>query len=344
MLSLQNEIVAAITRGIKLQLTPQQQARLARARPVNPEAYEAYLKGMFYLNKFTPEGFEKGLAYLQQAIDKDPADPFPYAGLALGYTLIGHERFPDAFARAKAAARKAQELGGMLAETQLALGEIKLYSDWDIAGAEPYLRSALELNPSLAEAHRHYSWYLNLTGRRDEGFAEMRRAQEVDPLTPLYAADLGWQYWLAGQYGNAMVEAGKSLELNPNFVEGLTVVGYVYADRGMYEDAIAAHEKAAAADKSWKWPLAVTYARAGRTGEARMLAAELKKEPTPMNAWGLAQIYAALGEKDEAFRWLEAAYKSRFSWMPWIQKDPFFAPLRDDPRFQELVRRMNLPE
>jgi len=342
-LSLQNEIVAAITRKTRLQLTPQEQARLASARPVNPEAYEAYLKGMFYLHKFTPEGFEKGLAYLQQAIEKDPADPLPHAGLALGYCLMGHERFPDAFARAKAAAGRAQELGGALAETQLAFAEIKFYSDWDLAGAEQDLRQALELNPSLAEAHRHYSWYLNVTGRKEEAFAEMKRTQEIDPLTPTYPADLGWQYWLAGRNDDAISEARKSLELNPNFAVALAVVGYGYAAKGMYDEAISAHQRAATADKHWRWPLGRTYALAGRKEEARKLARELQKDPMPINAFGLAGIYAALGEKDEAFRWLETAYQLRFSWMPWITIDHSFAPLRGDPRFQEMVQRVNTP-
>jgi serine/threonine protein kinase/Flp pilus assembly protein TadD len=343
-LSLENNIVSAITQAIRLHLTPEERTHLANARPVNPEAYDAYLRGMYHLNQFTPEGFEKGLKYLQQAIDKDPSNPLPYAGLALGYCLMGHERFPDAFIRAEAAAQKALELGGTLAETQLALGEIKFYHDWDIAGAEPYLRSALQLNPSLAEAHRQYSWYLNVIGSRDQAFAEMKRAEEVDPLTPLYPADLGWQYWLAGQYDDALAEARKSLDLNPNFAEGLIVEGYVYADKGMFDQAIAAHQKAAAADKAMRWPLAVTYVRAGRQDDARKLAAELEKQPTPVNAWGLTQIYAALGEKDEAFRWLNVAYTSRFSFMPWIQEDPFFASLRSDPRFQKILRNIKFPE
>lgn len=342
-LSLQNEIVAAITREIKLELTPQEQARLASARPLDPEAYEAYLKGRFYLNKYTPEGFEKGLAYLQQAIEKDPANPLPYAGLALGYSLIGHEAIPDAFTRAKAAARKALELGETLAETQEALAEIKLYSAWDFAGAEQDLRRALELNPSLPDAHAHYAWYLQLAGRIDDALAEMRRAQEVDPLNPLWPAWLGWQYWEAGQLDEAIGEARKSLELNPDFPWGLYVLGAAYAQKGMYEEAMAAHEKAGAVSPAVRWPLGHTYALAGRKHEARKVAAELEKKPTPMNAWGLAEIYTALGEKDQAFRWLEAGFKLRFSWMPWIGIERPFEPLRSDPRFQALLRQMNLP-
>lgn len=343
-LALQNDIATAVAGKIRVALTPAERSDLAKARPVNPKAYEAYLRGKFFLDKMTPEGFEKGLAYMQQAIRIDPNNPSPYAGLALAYCRMGHDRFPDAFSRAEAAARKAVALGGELAETQLALGEIKFYKDWDVAAAGPYYQSALQLNPSLAEAHRQYSWYLNVLGRTQEAFAEMARAEETDPLSPLYPADLAWQYWEVGQYKRAMQEARKSLEMSPNFGEGLTVVGYVYADQKMYDKAIAAHRKAAAADKAWRWPLGIAYARAGRRAEALALAAELKKEPTPMNAWGLAQIYTALGDKDQALHWLRVAYKSRFSFIPWLNSDPRFAALRSDPRFQELASHIRFPK
>ncbi len=342
-LSLQNEIVEAITRQIRVQLTPEERTQLSRARPVDPQAYEAYLRGMYHLNKLTPEGFEKGLAELQKAVDGDPSDPYAWAGLALGYSLVGHDRFPDSFERARAAAKRAEELGGTLAKTRLALAEIRLYSDWDVAGALPEFRSAVELDPSLAEAHRHTSWCLNASGQREEGFAEMRRAQQVDPLSPVFRADLGWQYWLARDDDAALREARKALELNPDFAVAWAVVGYAYAAKGMFDEAIEAHRKAAAADADWRWPLGRTYALAGRRDEAEKLAEELKKEPTPLNAFGLAGVYAALGDKDEAFAWMARAAELRFSWMPWIRMDHSFAPLRGDPRFAEFCRRWKLP-
>jgi tetratricopeptide (TPR) repeat protein len=175
----------------------------------------------------------------------------------------------------------------------------------------------------------------------------MKRAREVEPLTPIFAADLGWQYYWEGQYDKAIEEARKSLELDPTFNQGLVVLGYVYAEKGMYAEAIAAHEKLAATDHTWRWPLARTYAQAGRKDEARrVLAKFLGEKPKPTDAfsgWFLAEIYIALGEKDEAFRWLEAAYKDRHSLLPWLTDNPVYAPLRSDPRFQDLVRRMNLP-
>ncbi len=162
-------------------------------------------------------------------------------------------------------------------------------------------------------------------------------------MNPVWPAWRGWQCWWVGRWEEAIQEAQKSLELNPEFPWGLYVLGAVYAQKGMYEEAIAAHRKAATVSPAVRWPLGHTYALAGRRDEARKIAAELKKEVTPMNTWGLGEIYAALGEKDEAVRWLEEAFKLRFSWMPWIEKVPTLASLRDEPRFQDLVRRMKLP-
>ena len=339
-LSLQNDIVGAIARKAKLPLTVEEQARLRTARRVNPQAFEAYLKGRFYLNKFTPEGFRQGVAFMQEAIDKDPANPLPYSGLALGYSLIGHEAMPDAFTKAKAAARKASEMGESLAETEEALAEIKLYWDWDMTGAEKAFQRALALNPNLPDAHAHYSWYLLVIGRDDEAYAEMRRSIETDPLTPIWSTWLGWQYWWRGRNDEALAMAKKSLELNPEFPWGLYVLGAVYAQTGRFEDAIAAHEKAAAASPATKWALGRTYALAGRREEAHKIAKELEKNPTPMDAWGLAEISTALGDKDSAFKWLEEARKRRFSWMLWIRGATPLAPLRSDPRFQDLERRI----
>jgi serine/threonine protein kinase len=347
-LSLQNEIVSAITSEMRLQLTPQEKARLAIAPTVNPEAHVAYLKGRSFLNKLTPEGIEKGLEYLQQAIDIDPTSPLPYAGLALGYCTIGHGPSPPRgiWDRAKAAALKAEELGGTLAETEAALGIIYLYFDWDWAGAEQAFQRALALNPSLPDAHRNYSWYLLMAGQRDEAEAEMKRAIEVDPLTPLWVSDLAWQYWSAGRNEEAIDTVLKSLELDPNFAQSLGILGTLYSEKGMYEKAIAVHQKLSAVIPK-NWDLVRTYALAGRRDEAwDMLARLLAEEPKPTgtDAWVLVEIYATLGGKDEALRWLEKAFEERCSYLPWLRENPAYAPLRSDPRFQDIVRRMKLPE
>jgi serine/threonine-protein kinase len=348
-LSLQNEIVGAVIQELKFQLTPQEEARLASAPPVNPEAHMAYLKGRSFLNKLTPEGIEKGLEYLREAIEKDPTNPLPYAGLALGYCLIGHGPSPppDTFARAKAAALKAEELGGTLAETEAAFGAIYLYSDWDWAAAEKAFRNALELNPSLPDAHRNYSWYLFVVGERDQALAEMQRAIEVDPLAPLWNSDLGWQHWIEGRPQEALEGARKALELDPNYDQAIWLQGLVYSSQGMHEEAIEAHQRLAAQYRRWKWPLVRTYVVAGRVDEARKLLAEyLEGDPKPTGGWDgwfLVGIYAALGEKDEAFRWLEETYKERNSLLPWLHVVPHYASLQDDPRFLQMMQRLNIP-
>ncbi len=348
-MSLENEIVTAIAREVNVRLTPEERSRLASERTVNPEAYVAYTKGRFYLNNLTLEGLQTGLKYMQEAIDKDPTNPLPYAALALGYCRIGHSTNPppDAFARAKEAALKAEELGGMLAETETALAQIQIFEEWDWEGGGKALQHALTLNPSLPDAQRMYSWYLMLIGRTNEAIAAMKRAIEVDPLTPLWISDLGWQYWSAGQYQEAMDAQQKALELNPNFEQGLAVLGYLYAEKGRFEEAIAAHQKLDSSSPR-NWDLVRTYALAGRQDEARKLLAELlEKDPKPTGArdgWDLAQVYAAMGDKDEAFRWMEAAVKEHNSFIPWMRQNPAYAPLRSDPRFQELVNYMKLPK
>jgi TolB-like protein/tetratricopeptide (TPR) repeat protein len=345
-LTLSGEVARTIAREVKVALTPTEETQVAGARRVNPETHEAYLKGMFYLNKFTPEGFEKGLAYINQAIDSDPADPLAYAGLAAVYTTMGHDPRPpsQALPRAKAAALKALELDETLAEAHAALAEVRMYYDWDLAGTERSFRRALELNPNLAMAHGQYAWFLTLFGRWDEALAEQKRAQELEPLAPVFTAYLGWMYLWQERYEDAMVEARKSLELDPDFPIGHYVMGTAYAEMGMYEESIAAHEKAGAVSPGWRWGLGVTYALAGRNDEALMVLDELEKEVYQWDTWGLAEIYATLGDKDGAFRWLEAAYEQRHSYIPWLNEFPAFEPLRDDPRFQDLLRRMKFPK
>jgi len=346
-LTLLSEVARTIARQIEITVTPDQEARLAARRPVNPETYVAYLKGMFHLNKSTPEGTEKGLDYLRQATEKDPTDALAYGGLALGYAVSAHGPGAptDASVQATAAALKALELDDTLAEAHSALAINKLYDDWDWAGAEQAFQRALKLNPSLAPTRGHYSFYLLLFGHTNEASAEMRRVQELDPLAPIYYAWQGWQYWWTGQYDEAIDEARKSLELDSDFPIGLYVLGNAYAEKGMYEEAIKEHQRAGEVSRAWKYALGRTYAMAGRQDEARLVLAELEADSTPWDTWFIAQIYAVLGEKDEAFRWLESSFESpRHHYLPWINYPPAFKSLHDDPRFGDLLRRMNLPE
>jgi len=337
-LALHSDVARAIAGEVKVTLTPDEETHLASARPVNPETYELYLKGMFYVNKFE---IEQGLTYFNQAIENDPADPLAYAGLALGYVTIGHSGMApeqDVWPKARAAALTALRLDETLAEGHAALADVKLYYERDWEGAEQAFLRADELNPNLAMNHYHYAWYHALFGRLDEAIVEHKRAQELDPLTPLHTAWLGGLYWIGGDYEKAIEECQKAFELDPDNWGALHVLGHVLAETGMYEEAIAAHQKAGDLAS-----LGRTYALAGRLDEAQKILAELdEKETTPGVAFGLAKLYTALGDKDQAFRWL--AYEPPNYSVPWVRVLPTFEPLWDDPRFKDMMRRMNLPE
>ena len=344
---LYSEVARAIAREIKVKLTPQEETHFASTSPVNPEALEAYLKGGFHWGLGTAEGQEKGLTFYHQAVEKDPMFAMAYAGLAFAYNSIGHSAMatPDSFPRALAAARSALRLDESLVEGHAALALVKTYHEWDWEGAEMAYQRVLELNPSLAFAHYHYSWYLVLFGRMEEAIEEHILAKELDPLNPLHTAWLGALYRREGRYEEAIDEARRSLELNPDFPIGWLVLGNVYADKGMYEEAIAAHQKLAEVSPQWSWALGRTYARAGKGDEARKIVDELEKEEvTPSRAYGLARLCTALGEKDEAFRWLEVAFERPPFGLPWLRVSLWSVPLRDDPRFNDLLRKMNLPQ
>jgi TolB-like protein/tRNA A-37 threonylcarbamoyl transferase component Bud32/Flp pilus assembly protein TadD len=347
-LALQGEIASVIAEKVRAALTPTERARLASARPVNPETYEAYLKAMFYMYKKTPEGFAKGLALLQEAIKKDPADPLPYAGLALAYPIIFHGpggTIPprEGFPRARAAALKALELDESSAQAHAALAAIKFYFDWDWTGAEKEFRRALELNPNLPEAHAHYGWYLLMFGHFEEGLAEEKRAVELDPLTSIYTAWVGWMYLIPRQDDKAIAEARKALELDPNAPDALYVLGAAYGDKRMFEQAIAAHKKLATVNPDWKYGLGETYALAGRKGDALKIVAGMEREDYSKFGLFIAMIQIKLGDKEETFRSLEAAYEYHHIWLPWELQNSEF-PWQSDPRFQELRRRMNFPQ
>jgi tetratricopeptide (TPR) repeat protein len=319
---------------------------------VNPETYRAYLRGIFYLNQFTPEGFEKGLAYLHEAIANDPGDPLAYAALARGYSLIGHSANPPpgAWARAKEAATKAAMLDPELPEAHTALAEISLYYDWDWTAAGESFERAIELNPSQDWAHAHYGWYFQLMGDADRGIEEMKKAQEIGPLMPLWSAWLAWLYWGEGELDRALLEAQSAVELNANFPWSLHVLGGVYAAKGMFEEALATHEQLRPINPTIaNWGFATTYALMGRRDDALMVAAELAERPGQKDLLYLALIHSTLGNKEEALTWLEAAHAAHIDWFPWAGAragSDFTKPmeiLADEPRFQALIEGLDLP-
>jgi serine/threonine-protein kinase len=319
---------------------------MAVDRSVDPETHEMYLKGMYHLNKFTPEGIQKGLQYLHQAVEKTPDEPLAHAGLALAYNLISHMPAPppDAVPKARAATERALELDPNLAEAQLSLAMISIYTDWDRSLAKRAYERALELNPSLAMAHAHFCFCLTAEGEVKRGLSELHQAQKLDPLHPMYPGWLGESYYVFGDFERAIEESKKALELNPDLPIGLFSLGSAYARKGMFEDALELHKRVAELSPSYRFALGETYALAGRRDEARKIVADLESQPSVWDSWGIALIYQALGETDNAFHWLEVAYRQRHPYVQWFRMPRNFRDLSEDPRYGDLAKRLNLPD
>jgi serine/threonine protein kinase/Flp pilus assembly protein TadD len=343
-LGLQGEIAQTIAGQVQVELAPQEKTHFAASRSIDPQTYELYLKGMFHIKKITPDGFQRGLQYLHEAEERDPDQPIILAGIAKAYGLIAHisNPGPEIYENSRKRALKALELDPNLAEAHLELALTQVYFDRDRVAAGQSYRRALELNPSLHYAYIHYGWFLLLQGRVDEAVVEMKRAIELDPLEPLYLSWLGYMYWWEGEYDKAIEEAQNALELNPNYPVALFVLGNAYADKGMFEEALAANKKAAELNPRRKWALGITYGKAGRKEDALAIAAELEATGSIKSTWRLALIYAAIGDRDKTFYWLNQAYERGANYIQWFIRDGNFDKFQDDPRYLELAQRMNL--
>ncbi len=350
-LALQNRVAGAIADQIRINLTPQEQAALKNVKVVNPEAYESYLKGRYFWNKRTADGLKVALAYFKQAIEEDPKYAQAYSGLADTYALLGDWQYAvmtpkEAFPKAKAAAIKALELDSSLGEAHNSLAFVLDGFDWDFDSAGKEFQRAIELSPGYATAHHWYAWHLSLLGRYDEAIAEMRKAQNLDPLSLIINADLAELLVLAHSYDESIRQSRKTIEMDPNFALAHNQLAQAYLQKHMYDEAVA--ELQEAVKLSGDSPtcianLARAYVASGKRSEAVKLLGDLKKRSNPgySNASEIAMIYASLGDTDQAMNWLEKGYEERFN--PGVLLRPGFDPLRSDPRFQNLVRRIGLP-
>ncbi len=349
--ALQDDFSRAIAEQIQVHLAPQEQGRLASARPVNPQAYDAYLKGRFFWNKRTPEAMNTAVKYFQQAIETDPNYAPGYVGLADCDQLLvyfGQLSPSDGFTRARVAAQKALVLDSRLAEAHTTLASIKGDFDWDWPGAEAEYKRALELNSSYATAHHWYAEFLAGNGRLEEATAEIKRAQETDPLSPVIATTLGEMYCRRGQCDKAAEQYKKVLEMYPGFPQAQYLLAEAYARMGMYEKAVAEVKRAERGQHlgaGWaSITLAYAAAMSGRRQEALNLVERVKKETDPQHVdYNLAFIYASLGEKDLAFERLEGALRSHDFSLVLVQADYRLDSLRSDARYKDLLHRMNLP-
>ncbi|MGH9864796.1 MAG: tetratricopeptide repeat protein, partial [Candidatus Acidiferrales bacterium] len=343
-LSLQEEVARAIASEVKVTLTPDEQARLASARAVNPKAHDDYLQGS-YLNKGTSSQQRKALEYFEDAIRIDPKYAPAYAGLADYYwsnqELNPNKRMP----KAKEYAERALDLDPNLADARMALGAIHFHADWDWVAAEKEFKRAIELSPSDVEAHRMYSVYLAAMGRADEALAESAKAQQLDPLSIWAQITSGYMFYFTRHYDKAIDQCGKALELDPNSVGAYDCLGTSYTAEGKYEQAIASSQKASALsnnDPARLVGLGRAYALAGRKADALRVLEQLRRMSGRMYVppYFFATIYADLGQRDEAFRWLNKAFEERDSYLPWLKVDGAFDPLRTDSRLQQLLLRL----
>jgi DNA-binding winged helix-turn-helix (wHTH) protein/tetratricopeptide (TPR) repeat protein len=337
------KIAAEVSDRLCLKLTGEEQHRLTRRHTENAGAYHLYLKGRYYFNKLTPDGVQKGIEHFRQAIDKDPQYALAYAGLGDGHNYLAHRE------EAKQAVRRALELDPGLGEAHASLGWFRFLYDWDFAGAENEFVEALALNRNYAEAHHWYSIYLANMGRHDEGFKHSRLAVERDPLSLLMNMTQALNCYLARQYDAAIEQLRQVIEMDANFPAAHSVLGLVYVQRQMYREALTEFEKVLelikgvpVAEASVKVLICQAYAGWGRKNEALQLLGEVNTAGTA-SPYLLAGVHAALGAADQAFALLEQAYDQRDVQLVSLKVDPSLDGLRNDQRFDELIRRVGLP-
>jgi TolB-like protein/DNA-binding winged helix-turn-helix (wHTH) protein/Tfp pilus assembly protein PilF len=351
-LALQSKVARDITEQIQVTLNRQEQAALVKSAPVNPQAYEAYLKGRYFWNKRTEDGLTKAIEYFRHAIELDPTYAQAYSGLADSYALSGDWEYgilspQDAFTQAKAAATKALALDDSLSEAHTSLAfALDLYG-WNWNAAEEEYKLAIKLNPGYATAHHWYAWHLLVLGHNSEGISELRKAKSLDPLSLIISADMADAMCIAHLYNESVQESKKTLELDPGFAVAHYELGQALSQKHMYNEATNEFQKAidlsghsAAFDSN----LAYVYALSGHKEAATKIAKtlEARHDQTPSADANIALIYLGLDDQDSAMTWLNRAYEARFN--PSILLRPAFDPLRSDARFRDLLRRIGIQQ
>ena len=343
-LVLQGEVAQAIADEISIDVTPQEQARLVRPRAVSKEAQDLYLLGLHFLNSGDPR---KASGYMQQAIDKDPNYAAAHAGLANAYGWLGEAGWMpyfEAFSKQKDAATKAIEIDDELPEGHVELANAVLDLSWDWATCERELKRALELNPSSASTHATYGFYLLRVGRLQEAMEQLNHHLDLDPVSSRSFMNAGFTYYFARQYDDALTQIQRANAMGPNPIETIFPLGAIYIEKGRYQEGIEEFQKLG------NQPHALghagnAYGRIGRSSEARELILKLQEHVRKegLGRYEVALIYSALGERDEAFAWLEKSFAAHDKGLTYLRIDPCLDPLRSDHRFQDLVRRVGFP-
>jgi len=351
-LALQSRVASAIVNEIRINLTPEEQQRLASTRSVSAEGYEDYLKGRYYWNKRSQQGLTKAIEYFQLATEKDPHYALAFAGLAdcysiIGSAIVGTVPSQDVAPKAKAAALRALELDDTLAEAQTSLATVRFNYDWDWPGAAQGFQRSIELNPSYATAYQRYSLYLMAMGRTKESLAQMNRARELDPLSISMSFSLGWRLYMAHQYDQAIEQLQNTLDMDPNFALPRMVLGQAYEQKGAYPQALAELQKAISASHDSPQMLGALghfYGASGNRSAAEKVLAQLMEQSKKqyVSPFYVAIVYAGLSENDKALDWLEKAYKDRSNAIVFSKVDPQLDALRSSPRFKSLLHRLAL--
>jgi len=349
-MALEEELANEIARAINFSLSPQQQARLDRK--VSPEAFQLYLKGRYLWNKRTEDGFRRAIAYFQEAVAKEPDYAEAYAGLADSYLLLGGYRFVpqnESVPKARANAQRALQLSGSLADAHATLGLISENYDWNWTEAESKYRQAIAFNPSYATAHHWYGEYLGLMGRFEEGLAEINAAESLDPLSMIISNDHAGILFLARQYDKAILQFRKTLEMDPNFYPARSGLLQAELEKGRVDpQSLAAleHVQLPTDPAEREAILAFAYARSGRRAEAQKILRHLENlaEQGHRQDENMVIVYLGLGDKEKSLAYMEKEYTERSTGLMGLKVHPMFDPLRSDPRFQGLLRRMNFPQ
>jgi TolB-like protein/DNA-binding winged helix-turn-helix (wHTH) protein/Tfp pilus assembly protein PilF len=352
LVSLQSDIARDVSNKLKTKLTGADEQRLVKTYTANAEAYQLYLKGRYFWYKFSPADHQKAFEYFNQAIAKDPNYALAYAGLADTYGASATNSWipsKEGYRKSKAAVRKALEIDDTLAQAHATLGAMNMFSDLDWEAAEREYKRAIELNPNYEITYELYSYLLSALGRPDEAIAMAQRGLELDSLSTLLSEDVAAAYYLARQYDRAIEQIQKTREIEPNRPGSYIALGGIYDVKGMYEESITEYQKAINASERTSTILGLlghVYAVSGKRNEVGKILNEMKEmsKQKYVSPYDLATLYVGLGEKDKALEQLNYAYEEQSGWMIYLKVEPLFDPLRSDPRFKNLLKRMNLPE
>jgi eukaryotic-like serine/threonine-protein kinase len=350
-LGTQTDISREIVTKLRLRLTEDEEKRVTKPAAENPEAYQLYLKGRYFAEKFTKDRVNEGIEYFHQAIDLDPNYALAYEGLSYAY-FTSDDLFLsplESMPKASEAAREALRLDDTLAEAHTDMAIVDFWYGYDWSAAEKEFRRAIELRPNYAHAHEYYGWDLISVGRAEEGIKESKRALELDPLSTEVSATHGGNFYFGHQYDLAIDQLRQTLEMDPNSWFARMFLGLSYEASGNLPRAIAECQRAREIETTIPWPsaeLAHAYAVSGRKGEAEEILRQLKErsKQSYVPAYNFAEIYIGLGDKDQAMALLEKAYADRSMLLTFLKADPEFNSLRSDPRFKDLLRRIGLPQ